>query len=132
MFPFYTPWKAQESLGFLMLSWSINRNIGKKLVKITLLVFWGIKLFPFFDVVFLQSSHQISRVFQVLCMWYVLPFFFSEFAIFIFFFFFQNNVKSVWRNKQTYTLALGCSFQIKPSRQNHNLVDLELPDDVRL
>ena len=132
MFPFYTPWKAQESLGFLMLSRSINRNIGKKLVKITLLVFWGIKLFPFFDVVFLQSSHQISRVFQVLCMWYVLPFFFSEFAIFIFFFFFQNNVKSVWRNKQTYTLALGCSFQIKPSRQNHNLVDLELPDDVRL
>ena len=132
MFPFYTPWKAQESLGFLMLSGSINRNIGKKLVKITLLVFWGIKLFPFFDVVFLQSSHQISRVFQVLCMWYVLPFFFSEFAIFIFFFFFQNNVKSVWRNKQTYTLALGCSFQIKPSRQNHNLVDLELPDDVRL
>ena len=132
MFPFYTPWKAQESLGFLMLSGSINRNIGKKLVKITLLVFWGIKLFPFFDVVFLQSSHQISRVFQVLCMWYVLPFFFSEFAFFIFFFFFQNNVKSVWRNKQTYTLALGCSFQIKPSRQNHNLVDLELPDDVRL
>ena len=132
MFPFYTPWKAQESLGFLMLSGSINRNIGKKLVKITLLVFWGIKLFPFFDVVFLQSSHQISRVFQVLCMWYVLPFFFSEFAIFIFFFFFQNIVKSVWRNKQTYTLALGCSFQIKPSRQNHNLVDLELPDDVRL
>ena len=132
MFPFYTPWKAQESLGFLMLSGNINRNIGKKLVKITLLVFWGIKLFPFFDVVFLQSSHQISRVFQVLCMWYVLPFFFSEFAIFIFFFFFQNNVKSVWRNKQTYTLALGCSFQIKPSRQNHNLVDLELPDDVRL
>ena len=132
MFPFYTPWKAQESLGFLMLSGSINRNIGKKLVKITLLVFWGIKLFPFFDVVFLQSSHQISRVFQVLCMWYVLPFFFSEFAFFFFFFFFQNNVKSVWRNKQTYTLALGCSFQIKPSRQNHNLVDLELPDDVRL
>ena len=132
MFPFYTPWKAQESLGFLMLSGSINRNIGKKLVKITLLVFWGIKLFPFFDVVFLQSSHQISRVFQVLCMWYVLPFFFWEFAIFFSFFFCQNNVKSVWRKKQTYTFALGCSFQIKPSRQNHNLVDLELPDDVRL
>ena len=40
MFPFYTPWKAQESLGFLMLSGGVNRNIGKKLVKITLVSYF--------------------------------------------------------------------------------------------